>query len=334
MRANLARLQARIHRWWQAGWWARWMPKDHHVTHQRNVYIVPSGAGWMMAVTLLVMLLASINYQLNLGYLLTFLVAGASGASMLQGHANLRGLWFHLSRPKAVFSGEGVRLSLLCRNPTASHRLAIRVQARCKEARASVLEVVAMSQVQVDVALPAMSRGVHDLPVMQFQSEFPLGLFKVWSVWRPAEQVMVWPSPDPDPPAWPHAKENPNTQNSQNPVGADLWDEIRPYRQGDPLKRLVWKKASLPWAGEGQAGNATPPWPVRHPSQRPTGTVCFDYEQARGHDKENRLSCLCAWVLEAHARDVTFGLRLPEAYVPPAQGENHLHACLEAMARC
>ncbi len=39
---------------------------------QRNVYILPTGPGWMLALTLLVLLIASINFQLNLGYLLTF----------------------------------------------------------------------------------------------------------------------------------------------------------------------------------------------------------------------------------------------------------------------
>ena len=45
---------------------------------QRNVYILPTRPGLMLALTLLVLLVASINYQLNLGYLLTFLLAGSA----------------------------------------------------------------------------------------------------------------------------------------------------------------------------------------------------------------------------------------------------------------
>jgi hypothetical protein len=46
------------------------------------------------------MLLASINYQLNLGYALTFLLAGAGLVSMHLTHGTLRGLTLHL-RPVA-----------------------------------------------------------------------------------------------------------------------------------------------------------------------------------------------------------------------------------------
>ena len=58
----------------------------------------------MFALTLVVLLLASINYQLNLGYVLTFLLAGSGVVSMHVTHGTLRGLTLHL-RPV----GAGVR---------------------------------------------------------------------------------------------------------------------------------------------------------------------------------------------------------------------------------
>jgi hypothetical protein len=60
-------------RWWQA----RLPLTDTWQLGQRNIYILPTRAGFTFAGTLLVMLLAAINYQLNLGYALTFLLAGA-----------------------------------------------------------------------------------------------------------------------------------------------------------------------------------------------------------------------------------------------------------------
>jgi hypothetical protein len=41
---------------------------DNPALTQGNVYILPTPAGWMFALTLVVLLLASVNYQLNLGY--------------------------------------------------------------------------------------------------------------------------------------------------------------------------------------------------------------------------------------------------------------------------
>jgi hypothetical protein len=61
--------------------------------------------------TLLVMLLAAINYQLNLGYALTFLLAGAGLVSMHLTHGNLRGLTLRTCTPTVppVFAGEPAR---------------------------------------------------------------------------------------------------------------------------------------------------------------------------------------------------------------------------------
>ena len=64
----VARLRRRFQRWWQA----RLPLSDTLQLTQRNVYILPTSSGWMLALTLVVLLVASINYQLNLGYLLTF----------------------------------------------------------------------------------------------------------------------------------------------------------------------------------------------------------------------------------------------------------------------
>ena len=50
----------------------------------------------ILAGALLVLLLASINYQLNLGYVLTFLLAGSGVVSMHLTHATLRGLTLRL----------------------------------------------------------------------------------------------------------------------------------------------------------------------------------------------------------------------------------------------
>ena len=88
----LASVRQRFQRWWQA----RLPLSDTLTLTQRNVYILPTGAGWMLLLTLLVLLVASINFQLNLGYLLTFLLAGSAVVGMYICHANLRGLTLHL----------------------------------------------------------------------------------------------------------------------------------------------------------------------------------------------------------------------------------------------
>ena len=101
-------IRKRFRQWWQS----RLPLTDTLVLTQRNVYILPTRAGWMLAITLLVLLIASINYQLNLGYLLTFMLAGAAIVGMHVCHGNLRGLTMHLASPNAQFAHTTVQFDV------------------------------------------------------------------------------------------------------------------------------------------------------------------------------------------------------------------------------
>jgi len=67
---------------WQRAFRARaedYLP--HKVSHQR-IYIVPSKRGAAFVLTLLLMLIASINYSLSLGYALSFVLTGLFAATL------------------------------------------------------------------------------------------------------------------------------------------------------------------------------------------------------------------------------------------------------------
>ena len=72
---------------------------DSLLLTQKNVYILPTRPGLMLALTLMVLLVASINYQLNLGYVLTFLLAGSGVVAMHVTHNTLRALTLRLRPP-------------------------------------------------------------------------------------------------------------------------------------------------------------------------------------------------------------------------------------------
>jgi hypothetical protein len=88
MNKGVGAIRSRLQRWFEAR-----LPLSDSVTlTQRSVYILPTRAGFMLGATLLVLLVASINYQLNLGYLLTFLLAGSAVVGMHVCHGTLRGI--------------------------------------------------------------------------------------------------------------------------------------------------------------------------------------------------------------------------------------------------
>ena len=117
----VARLRRRFQRWWQA----RLPLSDTLQLTQRNVYILPTSSGWMLALTLVVLLVASINYQLNLGYLLTFLLAGSAVVGMHICHANLRGLTLHLKAPEPHFLGTNTAFEIQLSSDRKSPRYGI-----------------------------------------------------------------------------------------------------------------------------------------------------------------------------------------------------------------
>src|SRR5258706_16381309 len=71
---------------------------------QRRIFILPTRQGYAFAVTLLVLLVASINYALSLGFVLTFSLASMAGVAMLHTWRNLAHLKLRPGRCDAVFA--------------------------------------------------------------------------------------------------------------------------------------------------------------------------------------------------------------------------------------
>jgi uncharacterized protein (DUF58 family) len=178
------------------------------------------------------------------------------------------------------------------------------------------------------VAFKPTGRGLHRLPTLTAETRFPLGTFRVWTVWRPAAQVLVYPAPEshapPLPPGEPRSGDAANASRARD---TGELDGVRGYRRGDPLRLVVWKKA----AKADESGNGLV---VRDSAQANALELWLDFMQAGTADKEHKLSRLCAWVLAADKQAVVYGLRLPTLSIAPASGEVHKRQCLEALALC
>ncbi len=64
--------------------------------YQNNIFILPTRRWLDSGAHLAGLLIASINFQLNLGYLVTFLLLAAAAASVGVAHRNLHGLQIQL----------------------------------------------------------------------------------------------------------------------------------------------------------------------------------------------------------------------------------------------
>jgi uncharacterized protein (DUF58 family) len=148
--------------------------------HARRVYIVPSAAGWLFAALVGVMLLASINYQLSLGHLLTFWLISAGLVSMFTTQAQLPGLQLRLNQSPAGFAGQAQALDLTAheqwKRPHRSVRLQIGPSGRW-------LDLQPQESRPLLIDLPPHPRGVHPLPALLIECRYPYGLFRAWSWW-------------------------------------------------------------------------------------------------------------------------------------------------------
>ncbi|MFO1220886.1 MAG: DUF58 domain-containing protein [Burkholderiaceae bacterium] len=303
-------------------WFENRLPvSDSHALSQSNIYIVPTKAGFAFAFTLVLMLVASINYQLNLGYLLTFLLAGSALVSMHLTHATLRGLTLRVKPPLPVFLGEGADLDIVLTNPGATrHGIGLAVR-HARPFSFAWCDVPAQGSATARVSFVPQRRGLSRVPTLMAETRFPLGLFRAWTIWRPSATVLAYPAPEDPPAPLPGAQPVPGSTHAALAADGGEFDGVRSYRRGDSLRRVVWKKAA-------RTGELV----SRDTREAMNRELWLDFDSTSLSDSEARLSRLAAWALAAERVGVAFGLRIPGVELPPAQGEAQRRATLEALA--
>jgi uncharacterized protein (DUF58 family) len=317
----LQHVRARINNFWLN----RLPPADSATLTQRNVYILPTRPGWMLGMTLLVLLIASINYQLNLGYVLTFLLAGCAVVGMHVCHGTLRGLTLHLQAPEPTFAGSAATVTVHLHSLRKTPRYGIGLAVLGSQ-QWSWTDVEPQGNARVQIAVHPERRGLQDLPALTAETHFPLGTFRVWTVWRPAAKLLVYPAPETHAPPLPPGEPSAGGAQTAQRHSSGEFDGVRAYRRGDPLKMVVWKKVA-------KAGQLV----SRDTQQAQRFELWLDLQQL-GHfagtaaTLDHKLSRLCAWVLAADRLGLRYGLRLPGLAIAPNSGAAHQRACLSALA--
>lgn len=319
---------------WRTWWQSRHPRRDTHQMGQHNIYIVPTRPGLAYCLTLALLLLASINEQLSLGFALTFLLAGAGFASMHTTHANLRRLSLDLKPPPDAFAGHAVPLQVRLHNPGAARwGLGLRCQIEPRllersDAALAWVDVPAQAHTELHLQLTPLQRGLHELPAIHIETRFPFGLFRAWSIWRPASTVCIYPAPETPAAALPwHADQGDraDTAHSRLQAGEDV-EGLRPFRRGDSPGQIAWKKSLV-------QNDATAQLWVRDRHAPARQQLWLDWRQTAGLEQEARLSRLCAWVQNCERAQQPYGLRLPSGIeLAPACSAAHQQQCLRALA--
>lgn len=294
---------------------------------QRRVFIMPTHPGMIFCVMLLALFIASVNYNLSLGFGFTFLVAGCALVDMYLTFRNLAHLHLIAGRAKPVFAGEHAQFELHLINRCNYDRYAIWLDfaADDRPELAQAADIAAHASRAVVLATPARVRGWLPAPRVRLQTRFPLGLLRAWSYWQPDAQALVYPRPEDDAPPLPQA----GVENGSGPAAADQDDfaGIRGYQAGDSPQRLAWRhiaKVDITLGG---------PLVTKHFEGGTATEIVIDFSALpRGLDLETRLSRMTRWVIEAEARGLPYAFRLGDVSFPAALGPAHQDACLCALA--
>lgn len=295
--------------------------------HRRRVFIIPTRAGLAFGAMLVILFIGSINYNLSLGFALTFLLGSCALVDMLLTYRNLAYLYLAPGRVRPVFAGEEAQFEVHLTNRSKRDRYAIWLGFTAKNLPrvAQAADLPAQATRTRILGTVAFRRGILAAPRIKIQTRFPLGLLRAWSYWQPAMQVLVYPKPEPAAPALPLAGAAMEPGNGS--AGHDDFAGIRAYQSGDSAKQLAWRQIAR------MDTRHDAPLISKHFAGGASGELVLDFSLLPASlDIETRLSRMTRWVLEAEAQRIPYAFRLGTMAFAAALGPSHQAACLQELA--
>ena len=294
-------------------------PFDGKVTLTRDrVYIIPTKAGLIFSLLLVTLLIGSINYEKNLGFILTFLLAGIGNILLLSTWRNIAGLELHGSDATAVFSGEPACFNIQLLNHQLYDRHSIAISQHGEEQ--DVVDCAANSQQLIRFKTKTARRGRLDAGRVRIYTEFPSGLFVAWTWADLSMTCIVYPAPDNsiELPVFDHSESG---ETDTKGYGMENFSHLRKYHQGDNINRISWKAAAK--TDELFTKQFIGAKPVSH---------WINWNDIPAKDIEQRLSMMTALVINAEQNHQYYGIRLPDKEIAPDTGNEHYHRCLTFLA--
>lgn len=284
----------------------------------RRTYILPTGVGLVFALMTFAMLLGSMNYNNNLSFVLTFLLIGVGFVAMHQCQRNLVGLEVSFAGVEPVFAGQAARFRIAVTNHSRNPRFRICIY---HDTQASDIEDLEPGESRVfSLPVATVHRGRVTLPRFGIRTLFPFELFRAWAWLHMDIRGLVYPRPADQAPL-PPASQTALGHRQHDARGEEDFAGLRRFNVGDSPRHVAWKA----YARSGQLLS-------KRFAGADTSSQWFDFDGIDSGDVETRLAILARWVVDADRTREDYGLRLPGFSRPPAHGEEHRRACLEALA--
>ena len=301
------------------GWVNRRIPASREVTlDQRRIFIFPSRTGLFFGCSLTVMLVAAINFENNLSYALTFLLATLFIVATLHTYANLSGLTLRAVRAQPAFPGQQSEFLVMLERKKRRDHYALYL--KWPTSSDALVNLVEDDNIKVQLHMPVDKRGWFRPGRLLLESTYPLGLLRCWT-WVDLDlHALVYPRPLSSAELPGLATDTPDGAAAMVEGNDDFYG-FRDYRKGDSLRQVHWK--GLAKGQEIQTKQYT---------AYADRSVWLDWELFPGMGVEQRLSHLCYWVLEFDERREEYGLRLPGVTIDPGVGDKHREQVLKELA--
>ncbi|MDQ7990560.1 MAG: DUF58 domain-containing protein [Candidatus Dactylopiibacterium sp.] len=286
--------------------------------------MLPTRAGVALLVTLVTMLLASINYNLSLGYALVFLLGSVFVTHILHTWRTLVGLRLECARTGEAFVGGRAAWLLRVFNDATHERAGLRV----RDAEGALLaqtHLAGAAHAELRIELTAPRRGLQNPGPLTVESTQPLGWIRAWSYLAPDAPQPVYPAPH-GARALPSAviastEAHGSTHTALRGQGDDFAG-LRTGQATDSPRHIAWKQYA-----QGK-GLLTKTW-----ASPATSDCVLDWRALPpALPLEERLSQLCAWVLSARRAGLRTTLILPDGTSGPGEDAAHHEACLLRLA--
>jgi len=163
---------------------------QHAILNHRRIFILPSKAGLSLALIILLMLIASINYNNSLGFVFTFLLAAVAQTSTFYSYKNLSGLHISLAKSPPCFAGDKASININIREK--NQRMRWQISASHLNQQQS-FNLAAAEQKILCLTVPVKTRGWYQPKTITFSCSFPFGIFRAWSPLRFEHAILVYP---------------------------------------------------------------------------------------------------------------------------------------------
>ena len=296
---------------------------SEYTLNRRQLYILPTRIGWFFALILLALFATAIKYNNQLAFMMTFFLASLGQVSSLYTHRNLLDINISIKPAHSTFVGKQALFPILIGHSRQTARYNLWLI--CDTFK-QTFNLKAQQTFSAKIEISANKRGYMPCPPVTLSSQYPIGILFSWSrAFKSKQTCLVYPQPKS---FYPLPIDNTGTSADETirsyATGYEDFNGLRPYEPGDSLRHIHW------------ASMAKLQKPITKQYASNSGSaVLLDWSQLPDTlDKEDKLSQLCQWVLDAEQQQLRYALKLFNNHAEFSSGNQHMHNCLKELALC